>query len=923
MGIKIAQLLVQNSLRVRRAGFRVEDAADTSPPITPILCLCYTNHALDQFLESLVEAGMSNVVRVGSKCKRESLASINLSSLRQNTMGRTEKKMRWERIQGLKSREPVIKKLSASLCGRDISYFDAESFLQETHPELLRSLLGMDPNVAHDSDSEDEWLHDFNGEDSFSAWLKGKCFNPLCRLHALQQVEAKKPKQKSESKKVKNAFSALSLKENSEIDRHHLVTLLQQIAAAGQLKFKDGLPYSSLIQVVMAEFSEDSLEECLESLGVYSLKDLLEDGRTVGVQFVPKQDLSEAQLDRVTYQCKSPLEPFGILAVQDIPSPHTGSPPLRAGEVCVCVEYGEKILRIARLQDTTQNGLRMTIDEYSNTLFCPMHETGRSLEQILQLAVHDMWALSFDERNFFKNYIYENVKEDLIRQLSGEWRKTANDIKDLKAVEESTDLAILKRATIVGMTTTGAANLQAVIRALGPKIVIIEEAAEVLEAHVLANLSPQTQHVIMIGDHQQLRPKTALYQLAVESKKQYNLDVSMFERLVRSFDFKTHTLSHQRRMRPCVSALIGSIYPQLKDHEKVLEYPDVKGTNANVFFFDHNHPEDGDNNDESSSKINEFEAQMVVAFARYLLLQGYGPEDITILTPYLGQLKRLRTLMSKTTLVFVDERDEEDLLMLAGQEAETELEEERFAQEQKQSNFSVDAIGNRLRLATIDNFQGEESTIVLISLVRNNQRGAIGFLKTSNRINVLLSRAKHGMFLFGHSPSLVKDKSSRMWPQVLEVLQSKAQFGVGLPLKCKNHPNTITEITSPEQFDQFVGDGGCSLRCAFRLSCGHQCPRRCHPDDVLHVASYCPMPCSRLRSAEDCPYQHPCPLLCGDSCGPCKVPITSVLLPCGHSARNVACHQANKPADIFCTRKVSFDMKGCGHTLEISCGEVQ
>ena len=179
------------------------------------------------------------------------------------------------------------------------------------------------------------------------------------------------------------------------------------------------------------------------------------------------------------------------------------------------------------------------------------------------------------------------------------------------------------------------------------------------------------------------------------------------------------------------------------------------------------------------------------------------------------------------------------------------------------------------------------------------------------------------MFLFGHSPSLVKDKSSRMWPQVLEVLQSKAQFGVGLPLKCKNHPNTITEITSPEQFDQFVGDGGCSLRCAFRLSCGHQCPRRCHPDDVLHVASYCPMPCSRLRSAEDCPYQHPCPLLCGDSCGPCKVPITSVLLPCGHSARNVACHQANKPADIFCTRKVSFDMKGCGHTLEISCGEVQ
>ena len=47
------------------------------------------------------------------------------------------------------------------------------------------------------------------------------------------------------------------------------------------------------------------------------------------------------------------------------------------------------------------------------------------------------------------------------------------------------------------------------------QIVVVEEAAEVLEAHVLAALAPQTQHLILIGDHEQLRPKTEMYELRV------------------------------------------------------------------------------------------------------------------------------------------------------------------------------------------------------------------------------------------------------------------------------------------------------------------------------------------------------------------------------------------------------------------------
>lgn len=43
----------------------------------------------------------------------------------------------------------------------------------------------------------------------------------------------------------------------------------------------------------------------------------------------------------------------------------------------------------------------------------------------------------------------------------------------------------------------------------------MEEAGEVFEAHILASLAPTTEHLILIGDHEQLRPKPQLYALQV------------------------------------------------------------------------------------------------------------------------------------------------------------------------------------------------------------------------------------------------------------------------------------------------------------------------------------------------------------------------------------------------------------------------
>lgn len=61
------------------------------------------------------------------------------------------------------------------------------------------------------------------------------------------------------------------------------------------------------------------------------------------------------------------------------------------------------------------------------------------------------------------------------------------------------------------MTTTSAARVQSTYNTLRSQIVIVEEAAEVLESHIVTSLSPSCKHLILIGDHQQLRPSTADY----------------------------------------------------------------------------------------------------------------------------------------------------------------------------------------------------------------------------------------------------------------------------------------------------------------------------------------------------------------------------------------------------------------------------
>jgi len=80
-----------------------------------------------------------------------------------------------------------------------------------------------------------------------------------------------------------------------------------------------------------------------------------------------------------------------------------------------------------------------------------------------------------------------------------------------------------------------------------------------------------------------------------------------------------------------------------------------------------------------------------------------------------------------------------------------------------------------MKIQVVDNYQGEESDIILLSLVRSNESGKVGFLKTENRICVALSRAKNGLYIMGNMENLCD--SGNLWKEIKQKLVDQDSYG--------------------------------------------------------------------------------------------------------------------------------------------------
>ncbi|KAM0136661.1 hypothetical protein ACHAP3_004408 [Botrytis cinerea] len=461
----------------------------------------------------------------------------------------------------------------------------------------------------------------------------------------------------------------------------------------------------------------------------------------------------------------------------------------------------------------------------------PAFSETHTIDDLIEFANFNVHALYGNEKLILVRHLAEEARKEVTDYLFESITRTMQHNQAIQSVYSDKDRRVLQGADIIGVTTTGLATKMSTLKHVKAKVIVCEEAGEVLEAHMLSALLPSVEHVISIGDHEQLRPSTNNYNLSLESQAgaSYKLDRSQFERLSVGdpgrLTLPVAQLNIQRRMRPDISRLIKTIYPRLVDHNVTKILADVVGMRKNTYWLDHANFQDNANGDDADKKShsNVWEVEMTAALVRHIVRQGiYSSSDIAVLTPYSGQLQKLRTHMGKEFEIVLSERDQEVLTR------------DGFTTSDEKPDSPTSTFGDRkplekknlsefLRIATVDNFQGEEAKVVIVSLVRSNKEKNVGFLRTTNRINVLLSRAQHGMYLIGNSETY---SSVAMWKHVLGMLRETNSVGNSFALCCPRHPETEIQVSEPDDFARWSPEGGCNLSCNKRLpDCGHQYQR--------------------------------------------------------------------------------------------------
>ena len=261
------------------------------------------------------------------------------------------------------------------------------------------------------------------------------------------------------------------------------------------------------------------------------------------------------------------------------------------------------------------------------------------------------------------------MEEDLqgLQDLSAHF----NDVQcKIDAQFNEANAQLLTQKQVIGCTTTAAAKYAHLIRAAKPDVILVEEAGEILESHILTALASTVKQLVLIGDHKQLRPKINNYALSVERGDGFDLNCSLFERLINQ-GARHVTLQKQHRMAPEISVFARELtYPDLLDGPKTSGRPQIHGLQDRVVFLNHGRQEDSDKQlrdrrdpGMKESKKNIFEAEMVLRCVKYLGQQGYSSEQIVVLTPYLGQLRVLQDLFRKNNHdLTISEMDKAELI---------------------------------------------------------------------------------------------------------------------------------------------------------------------------------------------------------------------------------------------------------------------
>ncbi|XP_077316913.1 DNA-binding protein SMUBP-2 isoform X2 [Lithobates pipiens] len=294
--------------------------------------------------------------------------------------------------------------------------------------------------------------------------------------------------------------------------------------------------------------------------------------------------------------------------------------------------------------------------------------------------------------------------------------------KELKEREEAAMIETLKAANVILSTTTGASP-DGPLKLLPDNyfdLVVIDECAQALEASCWIALL-QARKCILAGDHKQLPPTIISHKAASKG-----LSLSLMERLIDKYgDRLVRMLTVQYRMNDCImqwasQALYGG---KLTAHSSVVHHllKDLPGvtltdeTSIPLLLIDTAHCGLFEMEvEDEQSKGNPGEVRLVDSHIQALTSAGLKARDIAVISPYNLQVDLLRQCL---------------LHRYPG-----------------------------LEIKSVDGFQGREKEAVILSFVRSNAKGEVGFLAEERRINVAVTRARRHVAVICDSHTVSNSK---------------------------------------------------------------------------------------------------------------------------------------------------------------------
>eukprot|EP00898_Chlorokybus_atmophyticus_P000570 jgi/Chlat1/1513/Chrsp12S02079 len=305
-------------------------------------------------------------------------------------------------------------------------------------------------------------------------------------------------------------------------------------------------------------------------------------------------------------------------------------------------------------------------------------------------------------------------------------RWSRSDQQLMEAVEDQVAKQIIDNADVVAATCVGAGG--DILAGRKFRLCVIDEATQATEPVCIIPLSLGVESALLVGDPKQL-PPTVISQKALEAR----LDISLYERL-ETAGVAPMLLNTQYRMHPSIAEfpsqtfysnrLISFPTPEGRTPPAGFAWPDSTRPLAFIQCLGVENSRQG-----SPSYFNQREADLVLNAVQGLLANGAVTEDdIGIISPYSAQV----ALLLETC--------------------------------------QASGIGDNLEIATVDGFQGREKEVIIISTVRSNSRGQLGFLVDPRRLNVALTRAKRGVIVAGNAATL---RSNPIWSSWLDWMRSQ------------------------------------------------------------------------------------------------------------------------------------------------------